>query len=171
VISVCRDVGILCRFGDAKACDPGEDFGGTPDIVCMTDFGAARVVGEMKTPWMHDLDDAMSDPILWPRWLGQIAMYMWHSRCTYGFMSTYEQTVFLKQDVDPNNPNGYALWHSNVVHHNTQARPVGGVNPPAAAYQNCVSLRESFFFLGLEIQAGRWQANNPMARNDWYITG
>jgi len=51
--SIYRDTGILCRFGDARACNPNQNFGGIPDIVLMTDSGAARVVGEMKTPWMH----------------------------------------------------------------------------------------------------------------------
>jgi len=78
-------------------------------------------------------------------------------------MSTYEQIGFLKQDVDPNNPNGYDLWYLNVIYHSTRAKPVGGVNPPAAAYQNYVSLMESFLFLWLEIQAGHWQANNLLA--------
>ena|SRR5271154_2002399 len=111
----------------------------------------------------------MGDPLEWQIWLGQIAMYMWNAKCTYGFMSTYDQTVFLKQDVDPSDPNKYALWYSNVIHHNTRAQPVAGANAPAAAYRDRVSLKECFLFLGPEIQAGRWQANNPMAADEWYL--
>ena len=96
----------------------------------------------------------MGRPLVRQIWLGQIAMYMWHAKCKYGFMSTYNETVFLKQDVDPSDPNKYALWYSDAIRHNIRARPVGGGNPSAAPYRNCVSLKECFLFLGLEIQAG-----------------
>ena len=60
---------IICRFGDFKACSD-EDLGGEPDIVCMTDNGEARFIGEAKAPWVHFLAVAMENPSLRRTWLG-----------------------------------------------------------------------------------------------------
>ncbi|RFU35698.1 hypothetical protein B7463_g721, partial [Scytalidium lignicola] len=100
-------------------------------------------------------------------WLGQIAKYMFEADCKYGFMTTYDQTVFLKQDVDPADNTKYALWVSRVIYHNTKAQKVA-VGAQTAEYQSRVSLRECFMFLGLEIKNGNWQAVNPMQAAEWY---
>lgn len=60
---------VNCRFGDAKACT-SKDLGGVPDIVCMTEDGEARIVGDLKTPWAHDLESAMVNPDKRRTWLG-----------------------------------------------------------------------------------------------------
>ncbi|RFU35279.1 hypothetical protein B7463_g1019, partial [Scytalidium lignicola] len=158
--------GWLLKFGDFASCNH-QGVVRTPDIACLADDGGIRVVGEVKTPWCHDLTGAMQDPAKRQKWLGQIAEYMWSTRCKYGFMSTYEETVFIMQDVDFNDATRYALYSSNIIRHNTKSQKVRG--PIAAVYENKVSLRECFLFLSLEIGAGSWQSANPMPANQWYL--
>lgn len=186
--SVYRDMGILCRFGDDKGC-AGHNLGGEPDIVCLTDTGQPRLVGEMKTPWAHNIEEAM-DPARPHRetWLAQITQYMFESGCRYGFLSTYEQTVFLKLERYPQN-SSYALWYSDIILSNTAAKDVkpqvekqvdkgeeksGKAKAPGEAerpvdkadYRDQVSLKECFLFLGREIQNENWSIANPANESD-----
>ncbi|PYH88786.1 hypothetical protein BO71DRAFT_298443, partial [Aspergillus ellipticus CBS 707.79] len=57
--------------------------------------GRARVVGEFKTPWTTDLSEPRSKDTR--KVLGQVARYMAHYTCTYGFVSTYEESIFAKR--------------------------------------------------------------------------
>lgn len=75
--SVYRSEGVNCRFGDAKACT-NKDLGGVPDIVCMAEDGEARIVGDLKAPWAHDLELAMANPEKRRTWLGLLTpRYIW----------------------------------------------------------------------------------------------
>lgn len=66
--SVDRSEGVNCRLGGAKACT-SKDLGGVPEIVCMTEDGEARIVGDLKTLWAHDLESAMANPEKRRTWL------------------------------------------------------------------------------------------------------
>ena len=74
---VARAAGVDCQFGDAKACT-SKNLGGVPDIVYMTEDGEARIVGDLKTPWAHDLKSAMANPDKRRTWLGLLTpRYTW----------------------------------------------------------------------------------------------
>ncbi|KAN0067753.1 hypothetical protein V8E54_014000 [Elaphomyces granulatus] len=101
-------------FVDYKASSNPRISGRVPDVVIMTEStGNLRVVGEVKTPWIrqHNL------------------------RSIYGFLSTYEQTIFLKQE-EPQ-PGTWELHYSPVILAETTAAPT--FRPDAD-----VSVRECF---------------------------
>ncbi|EAW22479.1 uncharacterized protein NFIA_011680 [Aspergillus fischeri NRRL 181] len=91
--------GLQLRFSDFKAAV--QTYGKTPHVACITEWGHIRFVGELKVPWVteHSLTVALRD----------VAMYSGKSPNTcmrdldlrYGFISTYNQTIFLRQHQDP----------------------------------------------------------------------
>ncbi|KAN0083694.1 hypothetical protein V8E54_002782, partial [Elaphomyces granulatus] len=74
--------------------------GGIPDIVCLDTAGIPLIVGEVKTWWVHDLKEEWRSGMELRHALGQIANYMFHGRVRYGFLTTYRNTIFLKQEPD-----------------------------------------------------------------------
>jgi hypothetical protein len=64
-------------------------------MACTNSLGQLRFLGEMKTPCVRESIcnvDAYKEP------LGQISKYMhMDTNLRYGFISTYDQTVFLRQ--------------------------------------------------------------------------
>jgi hypothetical protein len=93
----------------------------TPDAIIMNQSGMAKVVGELKVPWVqsHCIMDMLTnltegyddhfriaigkihDLILRVQYVdrivGQIALYMRDLGLKYGFFTTYNETVFLLQ--------------------------------------------------------------------------
>ena len=59
----------------------------------------------------------------------------------FGYITTYEATVFFKQAPGPNG-NGTALYHSRVISHAAPSR-----NVVTAALSGNVSLRECMLFI------------------------
>ncbi|EPS25453.1 hypothetical protein PDE_00386 [Penicillium oxalicum 114-2] len=95
------------RFGDAKCVLP--TYAKSPDFMIWNPSSNTHlVVGELKTPWIreHQLGElvmtAMNGGSEWGlrRNLGQIAMYMCDLGLKYGVLSTYDETVFLRQVVE-----------------------------------------------------------------------
>ncbi|KAK2810818.1 hypothetical protein FQN50_002641 [Emmonsiellopsis sp. PD_5] len=131
VTAVALQQGIYMRFGDYKVCqenlDP-DNKGYIPDFVGVacpardltslqnlavddpTHQPKMRIVGEAKTPWKHDLKT------FWNRWkqakehqyiqqaLGQIAAYMHLFKMRYGFLTTYNYTIFVTQHLVDEEP-------------------------------------------------------------------
>lgn len=155
---------IQCRFGDAHTTNVGQNLGGIPDIICVTDNGGVRLVGEVKTPWIHKFKKVMRDPTLQRRWFGQIASYMRSSGCKYGFMTTYKETIFFKEDIDIANPNGYAFYFSPIIQHHTKSEKTP-LND--AALRDKVSVRECSLYLGWEIKNNGWQSTNDVPKAHW----
>ncbi|KAF9885473.1 hypothetical protein FE257_012909 [Aspergillus nanangensis] len=91
--AVFKDQRINLQFGDFKS-------------------SSTAFIGELKVPWVddHKLSGRSEDELrVIHSWYSyareksyrQIAQYMWDLDLTYGFMSTYEQTMFLRQILDP----------------------------------------------------------------------
>ncbi|RAK90829.1 hypothetical protein BO79DRAFT_280995 [Aspergillus costaricaensis CBS 115574] len=53
--SVFQTMRLDARFGDFKTCSDAEVGGKVPDIVLVDDTGKLKVIGEAKTPWMHNI--------------------------------------------------------------------------------------------------------------------
>lgn len=85
--------------------------------------------------------------------LGQISRYMYDSKMKYGFLTTYDETIFLKQAPHPTKPQTSALWFSTVIRNHQNGR--------------MVSLRECMLYLGLQIQSGGYRWKNSMAPKSW----
>ncbi|KAJ5131580.1 uncharacterized protein N7515_007619 [Penicillium bovifimosum] len=152
--SVFRALNIPSWFGDYRTCVNGTVERKVPDFVMVNAQGHLQAVGEMKTPWMHNLKNVMlSDQTEFRHCLGQISRYMYLSKMKYGFLTTYDQTIFFKQAPSPGKAKELALWHSDVVYYHQ-----GG---------NMVSLRECFLFLGLHIKAGDYTCENTMPYKRW----
>ncbi|KAJ5890651.1 uncharacterized protein N7473_006879, partial [Penicillium subrubescens] len=77
-----------------------------PDFVLMTSAHEAKVVGEVKVPWIreHNLRKLITEfesgakQDNFRHVLGQIAEYMFNSGLKYGFLTTYEHTIFLRKE-------------------------------------------------------------------------
>lgn len=107
------------RFGDWHGQSAAE-----PDLTIWDQNNNATVAGEVKTPWTVDLQGMMDDELtdyesyftsltrsagkshsylmfhmqLTHSSIGQVADYMKAYSYKYGFLTTYEQTVFFKQE-------------------------------------------------------------------------
>lgn len=71
--------------------------------------------------------------------LGQAARYMDDYGCMYGFLSTYEQTIFVRR-TGP-----FTFKRSSVIHHTTSS----------SAQPRAVSVRECMFYLARLARRGR----------------
>ncbi|KAJ5202292.1 hypothetical protein N7449_004371 [Penicillium cf. viridicatum] len=115
-----------------------------PDFVLMTSAHDAKVVGEAKAPWIaeHCLDNLVDEfengdtEQTLRHALGQIARYMLETRLKYGFLTTYEQTIFLrKADVG----RVWGLEYSPVIYHGDRGSTPG----------RTVSFCQSIYHVGL----------------------
>jgi hypothetical protein len=78
VTAVFKSEGIMCQFSSGRSTTT--HYGGVPDIVLTRVNGTqALLVGEFKTPWVHNLDDNTS--IRRERRLGMLIRhaYSWHT--------------------------------------------------------------------------------------------
>jgi hypothetical protein len=92
---------------------------------------------------------------------------MFRAKVRFGFLTTYDLTIFLKQEPDRARPGSFVLWYSNVIRHNTCSVDVGEDEHQIQEYWQQVSLRECFLYFGAEIQSRRYKADNPMAEHQW----
>ncbi|KAL4786666.1 hypothetical protein BJX76DRAFT_355022 [Aspergillus varians] len=124
----------------------------------MTADGFGRAFGEIKTPWVprHRLRDAIKGDIeSLSRYLTQAADYMKTAGVQYVFISTYNETLFLKQEL--HNGQG-TLLYTRAIEASTQF----SANAQGAVPQ--VTIRECFLhFLSL-INEG-YAAQIPCLRN------
>jgi hypothetical protein len=92
-------------FADFKC--SGVTYKNTPDIVALSEnLGVIgiKLVGELKVRWIpeHSLSDAtINDQAQLAIKLAQPLRDMQKLGCEYGFISTYEETVFLRQYQSP----------------------------------------------------------------------
>ncbi|KAL8743400.1 MAG: hypothetical protein Q9184_008120, partial [Pyrenodesmia sp. 2 TL-2023] len=164
------DTGMRLYFGDWH----GESHA-IPDLTIWNQAQQPLVTGEAKTPWTVNLTSTMAreytDPVRhrrdFTRSAGQVAYYMKEYSCKYGFLTTYDDTIFFKQEplaftremaIDNRLPSNTTthdiLWYSRVIHHNTSFIPCGTLRDPESpdAYADKVSLRECMFFLMKQVQ-------------------
>jgi len=90
--------------------------------------------------------------------IGQPAEYMLDLRMKYAFLSTYEETVFLKQE----HVNGrWEIHHTDVIYHSSHYIPPSSLVP-----EGVVSLRQCFFYIGTLALAGPG-ADNRLPSIQW----
>ncbi|OKL59376.1 hypothetical protein UA08_05248 [Talaromyces atroroseus] len=93
---------IYAKFADFSAGKPTEgsrlDSRLKPDIVILgTARREIRAVGELKTEWAFEPREGETNRAFLIRKFGQVARYMDDLKCTYGFLTTYKETFFLKR--------------------------------------------------------------------------
>lgn len=88
----------------------------------------------------------------------------------YGFLTTYDQTVFLKQEPSRQRPGRWVLWYTNVIFHNAPSTFLGRDDfrfKNRHLYGGKVSLRECFLFLAHKIRSGDYKVENTMNDKHW----
>ena len=84
------------RFADLRCVQSTHT--GTPDVILKDGNHVLKVVGELQVPWVceHLLEDELYDVNELRNILAQQIKYMQMLGCVYGFLSNYEETIFLK---------------------------------------------------------------------------
>ncbi|QQK39949.1 phosphoglycerate mutase family protein [Penicillium digitatum] len=110
------------RMGDFKASRPAAaGYRRIPDMVLFDGVPEIKVVGGAKAPWpdehinmlsegVDDFEAGQEGPLR--RRLGQVARYMRELNVKHGFLSTYEETIFLRK-VDVRGV--WTLQYSTVI--------------------------------------------------------
>ncbi|KAI2856178.1 hypothetical protein CBS147343_3011 [Aspergillus niger] len=149
--------GMDIRFGDFKSCTVEKQYKKVPDVMMRDAAGAPLAVGEEKTPWAkpHDIRLAMGRECILRHLFGQPAMYMRDLDLQFGFLSTYEQTVFFRQDDTVGN-NQTVLLYSPVIMHNWGYIP-----------GQTVTLKQALFYLGLQASAAPYFITSESRTTGW----
>jgi hypothetical protein len=82
--AIYQSEGIHCEFSSGRSTKT--DCAGVPDIV-LTEVHNTRalLVGEFKTPWIHDLINIIEDPSTRRRWLGMLVNHIYDQTLIYFF--------------------------------------------------------------------------------------
>ncbi|KAJ5263205.1 hypothetical protein N7478_010810 [Penicillium angulare] len=156
-----RTLQIPIWFGDYKAYRLTSS-AKTPDIVMTDEEGNLAALGEIKSPWILILRDATGEGQEGYRHcLGLLGKYMHIHQVKYAFLTTYNETIFCKQDLPPTKSQRkrpgrgqeLALWYSDVIQHNGASQ--------------LVFLRECFLFLGIQVRDGDYKFENIMRLRNW----
>ncbi|KAL5340320.1 hypothetical protein BJX70DRAFT_396829 [Aspergillus crustosus] len=141
--AVSEAAGLGLAFGDYKATTDRISGPKIPDIAIMTEIGDTRAFGEVKNL---------------PKVLAQIAEYLHIRGLKNGFVSTYDQTIFVKQEL----ANGvWTLFYSPAIPSDAKL-----LEPTTVGGNPWVSLKECFWFLCKLAKAGH-AANNPLSLQKW----
>lgn len=123
-----------------------------------------KVVGELKSPWVkeHQLSAFYHDEQLLRRAIAQPVEYMMDLRCKYGFISTYNETIFLRQEYI----NGeWVIDYSPVIEGSTsyvKSDPANILEPPF------VSAKQCFLYMA-RIASIDGPVQNPTQKSLWII--
>src|SRR3954447_7819930 len=101
---------------------------------------------------------------------GQIARYMKAYKRKYAFLTTYEETMFLKQEEQENGE--WVLWYSEPIFHHVNSN-FNIANPDDhRQYRGCVSLRECFLYFHhiSGSDSTDYMADNPTDSKLWTDT-
>lgn len=88
--------------------------------------------------------------------LGQLVDYMQDLDLQYGFMGTYNRTIFLRQVYSDGE---WRLQYSPAIRHSTDTVRRTEIPQP---WEHCVSLRECMFFLSQLAIAGHRVVNDSV---------
>lgn len=156
---------INMALGDFKC--TGISYNRTPDVVMLTlpdpqnaNAQQLKVVGEDKVPWLaeHRLDVCTTNPLLFRRLLAQTILYMLELGCVYGFVTNYEQAMFLRQ-VQVGST--WRIEYSSVIESSV------GYAPPDPANQSTepvLTLNQCLLYLAIIVQA-QGPIANPTPRS------
>ncbi|KAI2022459.1 hypothetical protein LOZ29_001165 [Ophidiomyces ophidiicola] len=167
--------GLKYRFGDYKvSSDSTYPGNGTylPDFVAVscpaTNLKTLQeltkgtphdmmLVGEAKTPWKHDLmaawNDVKRDEQDLRHAFGQIVTYMQRLKMRYAFLTTYNYTIFLRQELREGNP---ILYYT---------RPISSISSPE---RGGFSIRQCFYYLISKNKDPRhYRIDNPILPLHW----
>jgi hypothetical protein len=148
-------------FGDFKA--SGVAYDKVPDcaLIATNPFVLPRLkaIGELKVPWVpdHDFWNYYDDDGGMRNLLAQPIQYMLELDVMFGWLSTYQQTIFLRQTYVNN---AWGIEYSPIIEPTTRYTPTDGNAPPSA--------KQCYFFLsGLANAHG--PVGNSTPRTQWIV--
>ncbi|OKO95184.1 hypothetical protein PENSUB_11263 [Penicillium subrubescens] len=149
------------RFADFKCL--GSPYTGVPDVILKNSNNELKVIGELKVPWIeqHKLADVDDEDEL-RQLLAQPINYMQSLNCMYGFLSTYDETIFLRQELI----NGvWEVSYSPVIQGSTRyvpSKPTNVVSSPVVSVKQCF-----LYVAGLAVHQG--PVANITPKSEWFI--
>ncbi|KOS42674.1 hypothetical protein ACN38_g6420 [Penicillium nordicum] len=161
--SVLNAQNIAVKFGDFRSADIASVYPGytlMPDVALIStdpvDINQIKAVGELKSPWVNEhkfkkYSTAQRKAKLFAQPIG----YMLDLQLRYGFMSNYDDTVFLRQVFK----NGeWVVEYSPVVEASFDGSDTMGNEPP--------SLRQCFAYLS-SLASVQPFVDNSTPRDNW----
>ncbi|KAK2768454.1 hypothetical protein FQN54_000309 [Arachnomyces sp. PD_36] len=164
-----------------------------PDYAAVNEVdNSLRFLGEAKTPWNHTLQKYIDDykgnlkkkleqafgkhPILTYDlnvllnlyFTGQVAQYMYIFKLKYGFFTTYNETIFLKQVQRPDGT--WKLCYSSPVRHKAGTVPGRTRGSPPDNRSVGISLRQCMFYICGVTKGGppKYLVNNNTPFEKWF---
>ncbi|KAJ5972898.1 uncharacterized protein N7479_002816 [Penicillium vulpinum] len=135
-------------FADFKS--SGSNYENIPDVVGLQDVGGStniKLVGELKTPWVfnHDLHTAIRRLRDLRQKIAQPVRDMQSLGCEYGFISTYNYTIFLRQFQSPSGD--WEVWYSPPISSSSYYTPT--VPNPQSTHLALpqVSMKQCMFYV------------------------
>ncbi|CEJ55195.1 hypothetical protein PMG11_01464 [Penicillium brasilianum] len=149
------------HFADFKCL--GSSYTDVPDVILKNSNNELKVIGELKAPWIeqHKLGGFYNEDEL-RQLLAQPINYMQSLNCMYGFLSTYDETIFLRQELI----NGvWQVSYSPVIKGSTSYVPSNATNVLGSPV---VSVKQCFLYLAsLAVQQGPVFNNTPQSQ--WFL--
>lgn len=156
------------HFADFKC--SGLRYQNIPDVVGLSTTVQGReelrLVGELKVPWVlphHSLSRAYSQPQRLRRFLGQPILYMGELQSAFGFVSTYNETIFLRQTQLAS-----GQWHieySPVIYSTDAYEPSSSQGHGSGPF---VSMRQCMFYVA-SLASGQGPVNNQTPAAQWVV--
>lgn len=150
------------QFADFKCL--GLAYANTPDSTLMTGNTQLRIVGELKVPWIeeHKMSTVYYAEDALRHLLAQPLKYMKDLKCMYGFMSNYDETIFLTQQFIQGK---WAVDYSPVIHSSISyvKTDLGDVLATPT-----VSLRQCFLAIAHRAQ-GQGPVDNTTPTSQWVV--
>ena len=147
------------RFSDYKSAQRSSGLEGEPDAVLMDNAFQIKAVGEIKAWWIpaHQLGQSLLELAWLRRILAQPVGYMLDHQCKYGFITTYKESIFLRQVKYSDGT--WGIEYSPLVLGCDFADVSTDVEPVLSTRQ-CL-----FHFARMAEHDG--DVNNPTPRKDW----
>ncbi|KAJ5968079.1 hypothetical protein N7501_004327 [Penicillium viridicatum] len=158
---------INIALGDFKS--TGLAYNMTPDVVMLSlpnlqnnNAQQLRVIGEVKVPWLpeHRLDLCARRPIVLRNVLAQPISYMLDLGCMYGFITNYDQTIFLRQIQVGST---WRIEHSPVIESSIRYAPP---DPADQSIGPVLTFNQCLLYLATIAQS-QGPIANPTPRSQW----
>ncbi|KAJ5247710.1 hypothetical protein N7468_002693 [Penicillium chermesinum] len=147
------------HFADFKCL--GHRYSGTPDTILQTSQTELKIVGELKVPWIrkHRLSGLAAQSLQFRHLLSDSINYMYDLDCMYGFLSTYDETIFLKQELVQGT---WRIYYSPVIQGSARYVPAN-----QNAGQLVVSVRQCFLHVA-ELAVREGPVTNKPLKSAWF---
>ncbi|CAG7940734.1 unnamed protein product [Penicillium salamii] len=129
-----------------------------PDCVMRTSTDELKAVGDLKVPWvsyhrMEDFHDPFAPESKFRALIAQVLRYMKEMECMYGFLSSYDETIFFRQR---HNGTTWVVDCSPVI-------PASNVSTKGSPV---VTVRECFFHMAV-LAYRQGSVDNQLSPRSW----